>query len=751
MQNSTDDDASDPQPSKRFEPRYDFQYPSLTPDNVPIFSTKVFWDCFNSSVARAFAKLICRIHHLRYTSGSDQEHQSLLEQALPEFHLALSHVDATKELPKDVTLALAGLNRVLITLTDFPDEYSHLVLPDLDAGPYFAATARPPTSQKQPTDAELRNAPHFYHQLSNPVKKGKAPVKASKKQAHNSTDEEEVRALSNDEIPATTPAKKSSSKVVPPAQKKAKLDPVASTSKPIPVKGPITSLLQLPPVNHSKDLDPSDDQTASGTKRCTGRVTKKQEKAKPKERDHKAAEATVNALTTQLCEAAITSIEGHDNFTLLPFNNQSLIFTLSYLQEHRSYNPCTALGPGSNYSKSKEDEKFTPIRSVPILAADQTDLENAIRPEWPCGLCSLFRVICKPMGVGMACTNCNVKKLNSLCDHQISGARINRLYHDLAESAKAFGPSLEIDVPHLIKSGSAAADTSSLVFHLREDFIEGFRHYLEAISEHHLWLGTESFNEAFAPSVSMDARELLQDLIAEYNYLMDPAPRVEGSMSPHESRKGSTVASSPPADDNGNKGKGEGSSKSQGGVGGRIHTIHTISWSELETRPHPTLILLRTEWPLTSNYSQGNREVVPHGMPLLALVQSGMPEFFLLEYQYLGCEFVNTGVLCPSLYILSIGGRFWSTPGCLLTVPLCTMLKKRHKRFINFPNLANSRSKRTTRDAKTLNRGKMPAVRRNRGAVLSTCSVTEAVAKRSPATQKGRTAAVPGAAKQLKY
>jgi hypothetical protein len=63
--------------------------------------------------------------------------------------LALSHVDATKELPKDVTLALAGLNRVLITLTDFPDEYSHLVLPDLDAvhiHPFFLLSVLIPAS-----------------------------------------------------------------------------------------------------------------------------------------------------------------------------------------------------------------------------------------------------------------------------------------------------------------------------------------------------------------------------------------------------------------------------------------------------------------------------------------------------------------------------------------------------------------------------------------------------------------------------
>jgi hypothetical protein len=127
---------------------------------------------------------------------------------------------------------------------------------------------------------------------------------------------------------------------------------------------------------------------------------------------------------------------------------------------------------------------------------------------------------------------------------------------------------VEIDVPRLVKSGSAAADASSLAFHLREDFIEGFRHYLEALSEHHSRVGSDSFNEAFAPSLTSDARELLQDLIAEYNYLMDPAPRAEGSTSPHESRKGSIAAPSPPSDENDHEGKGGGTSKSQGGAGG---------------------------------------------------------------------------------------------------------------------------------------------------------------------------------------
>jgi hypothetical protein len=127
---------------------------------------------------------------------------------------------------------------------------------------------------------------------------------------------------------------------------------------------------------------------------------------------------------------------------------------------------------------------------------------------------------------------------------------------------------VDLDTERLIKAGSAAADASSLAYHLRETFVEDFRRYLEAISEHHSRVGTEAFNESFAPSVSMDARELLQDLIAEYNYLMDPAPRVEGSTSPHEPRKGSTTAPSPPSDENDNEGEGEGTSRSQGGVGG---------------------------------------------------------------------------------------------------------------------------------------------------------------------------------------
>ncbi|KAJ7751473.1 hypothetical protein B0H14DRAFT_2636057, partial [Mycena olivaceomarginata] len=472
MQNSTDDEASDTQPTKRIVPRYHFDYPALSTNDVLIFSTKAFWECFHSSEARAFAKLICRIRNPRYKSGSAQEHQALLEQALPELRLALSRVDATQELPKDVTVALAGLDRVIVTLDQPPDEYTYLRFPDLGTSPYFAADARPPTSQKQATDDELRNAPHLYRQLPNPIKKGKTPVKASKKRTHNSTDEESVRALSADETAATTSAKKSSGKVAPPAQKKVKLDPVAGTSKATPAKGPAPILRPLAPVNYSRDLDPSDEesdeQTIPGTKRRAGRASKKQDRLRQKEREHKATEAMVDALTTQLRESAISLIEGRDNF--IARSDSLLLARAPVLQTLAPHS-----GPGANYTKQKEDEKFTPIRSVPILSADQMELENAIRPL--------------PRHLQADGPRDGLHKLQrqeaefSMRPPDVRVTHQPRLYHDLAESAQAFVPSMEIDVPRLVKSGSTAADTSSLAFHLREDFIEGFRHYLEALSD----------------------------------------------------------------------------------------------------------------------------------------------------------------------------------------------------------------------------------------------------------------------------
>ncbi|KAJ7690596.1 hypothetical protein B0H14DRAFT_2652309, partial [Mycena olivaceomarginata] len=310
MQNSTDDEASDTQPTKRIVPRYHFDYPALSTNDVPIFSTKAFWECFHSSEARAFAKLICRIRNPRYKSGSAQEHQALLEQALPE--LLYPRVDATQELPKDVTVALAGLDRVIVTLDQPPDEYTYLRFPDLGTSPYFAADARPPTSQKQATDDELRNAPHLYRQLPNPIKKGKTPVKASK----NGPIIRPTRSR------ATTSAKKSSGKVAPPAQKKVKLDPVAGTSKATPAKGPAPILRPLAPVNYSRDLDPSDEES--------------DEQTIP---EPSAAPVVLPRSRIGLGRRNGSTKRPH------PFNNQSLGLTLSYLQEHRSYNPRTALGP----------------------------------------------------------------------------------------------------------------------------------------------------------------------------------------------------------------------------------------------------------------------------------------------------------------------------------------------------------------------------------------------------------------------
>ncbi|KAJ7676402.1 hypothetical protein B0H14DRAFT_2656211 [Mycena olivaceomarginata] len=535
MQNSTDDEASDTQPTKRIVPRYHFDYPALSTNDVPIFSTKAFWECFHSSEARAFAKLICRIRNPRYKSGSAQEHQALLEQALPELLYPAS--TPPRSCPRTLRSPSPVSDRVIVTLDQPPDEYTYLRFPDLGTSPYFAADARPPTSQKQATDDELRNAPHLYRQLPNPIKKGKTPVKASKKRTHNSTDE----GVGFVPFPLTRPQIVGHGSATP----RKSWTPSPALPRLPPPRDPLPSFVHLrPSTTHGTWIpsdEESDEQTIPGTKRRAGRASKKQDRLRQKEREHKATEAIVDALTTQTARIRHLSDRGTRQFYTGP----------TILR--------TALGPGANYTKQKEDEKFTPIRSVPILSADQMELENAIRP--------LPRHL-QADGPRDGLHQLQRQETEFSMRPPDVGSRINRLYHDLAESAQAFVPSMEIDVPRLVKSGSTAADASSLAFHLREDFIEGFRHYLEALSEHHSRVGSDSFNEAFAPSLTADARELLQDLIAEYNYLLDPAPRVEGSTSPHESRKGSTMAPSPPSDGNDHEGKGEGTSKFQGGAGG---------------------------------------------------------------------------------------------------------------------------------------------------------------------------------------
>ncbi|KAJ7655438.1 hypothetical protein B0H14DRAFT_3540742 [Mycena olivaceomarginata] len=104
----TDDEASDSTAKRICSPLH-FDYPSLSPMTSLIFSTKAFWEGFHSSEARAFAKLICCIRSLAVTNPVATRSTSVTGTSAPRV---------------DVTLALAGLNCILTTLTDFPDEYS---------------------------------------------------------------------------------------------------------------------------------------------------------------------------------------------------------------------------------------------------------------------------------------------------------------------------------------------------------------------------------------------------------------------------------------------------------------------------------------------------------------------------------------------------------------------------------------------------------------------------------------------------
>ncbi|KAJ7659389.1 hypothetical protein B0H14DRAFT_3540519 [Mycena olivaceomarginata] len=87
MQNSTDDEASDSRPSKRLVPRTTSTIPVSLPATSRSFPPR------RSGKASPPAKLALSPSssvasaHSRYKPGSDQEHQLLLEQALPRVPL----------------------------------------------------------------------------------------------------------------------------------------------------------------------------------------------------------------------------------------------------------------------------------------------------------------------------------------------------------------------------------------------------------------------------------------------------------------------------------------------------------------------------------------------------------------------------------------------------------------------------------------------------------------------------------------
>ncbi|KAJ7715373.1 hypothetical protein B0H14DRAFT_2644145 [Mycena olivaceomarginata] len=133
--------------------RYHFNYPKIDTVESPKLSSLFFWNSLASSNTLVFSELICRIHHPKY-KPVEQNIVELLNKVLPELRFALSLIDLLKNVPKDITLALAGLDRV-------PEEYTYLILPEIGQYRYFPVDARPPAPKHGPTDDKLRDAPYF--------------------------------------------------------------------------------------------------------------------------------------------------------------------------------------------------------------------------------------------------------------------------------------------------------------------------------------------------------------------------------------------------------------------------------------------------------------------------------------------------------------------------------------------------------------------------------------------------------------
>ncbi|KAF8179540.1 hypothetical protein K438DRAFT_1977248 [Mycena galopus ATCC 62051] len=122
-------------------PRYDFRYPRLSPIALPAFEDHPFWQ-----VGMAISRKVL-------TAG--------LHKGLLYVRLAVSTLDASKLIPKDISLCLVSVFTMTQFANDQDEEWSEFVFPDYSADPpaCHPNNAQPPLAPRDPTLDELQAAP----------------------------------------------------------------------------------------------------------------------------------------------------------------------------------------------------------------------------------------------------------------------------------------------------------------------------------------------------------------------------------------------------------------------------------------------------------------------------------------------------------------------------------------------------------------------------------------------------------------
>ncbi|KAF8146189.1 hypothetical protein K438DRAFT_1781231 [Mycena galopus ATCC 62051] len=152
---SSDDEV---QPIVQSSPRYDFRYPKLSTTALPAFEDHLFWQAFGTGAGRTLATFALRVR----TKGHGISRKALttaLYRGLPYFiqRLAVSTLDASKLIPKDISLCLVGIFALTLFANDQDEEWSEFVFPDYSDDPLPSkrqkvSTPRTETKVEPPKD-----------------------------------------------------------------------------------------------------------------------------------------------------------------------------------------------------------------------------------------------------------------------------------------------------------------------------------------------------------------------------------------------------------------------------------------------------------------------------------------------------------------------------------------------------------------------------------------------------------------------
>ncbi|KAF8147498.1 hypothetical protein K438DRAFT_1989568 [Mycena galopus ATCC 62051] len=474
---SSDDEV---QPTIQASPRYDFRYPKLSTTALPAFEDHPFWQAFGTGAGRTLATYALRIR----TKGHGISRKTLttaLYRGLPYFRLAISTLDASKLIPKDVSLCLVGIFTLTLFANDQDKEWSEFVFPDYSDDPpaCHSNDAEPPLALRNPTLDELQAAPSLMKLTQMPP----PPLK------HRKTSTPRVEMKVEPPKDGAPPSKRSRNTEV----------------------GLQSTLVVETPGRKTRSKDKS----------TPAKITAVRTPA-PETPSKTAAKLlkTLPAIETRLREIGDSKHE--IGWAAFPADDFIVTISVSRKQGTAIPHARSHVGVTSTHRKSKTTDytmaSLEPMPLVELEAVRNLTVEDAVEPLIGCTPCNLLRLKCQPNGVGVTCQSCSYKKMGAICDHTMDTAQFAALMYDLAEKATFFFPTIPISVERLKHAADmvAAARKSFVLVH--GEFCLHLHTFICAIRNQGDVLGKEGFRTLFRDlKEDEDVAAAFNTLIGHYN------------------------------------------------------------------------------------------------------------------------------------------------------------------------------------------------------------------------------------------